>query len=99
MRRPKVMRGLWHNRPRSPDPLLVAAIIAAGGRGARFGASQPKQLVTLGGRPILQHAVDAFVASPAIHHIVVALPAEMTAAPPEYLRTATKPIDIVDGGS
>ena len=41
----------------------VTAIIAAGGRGARLGGAQPKQFLSLGGRPILQRSVEAFVAS------------------------------------
>ena len=76
----------------------VTAIIAAGGRGARFGSDRPKQLLTLAGRPILQHSVEAFVRSDRIAEIVVALPPELAANPPAYLRGSTKPIEIVEGG-
>jgi len=76
----------------------VTAIIAAGGRGARFGGDRPKQLLTLAGRPILQRSVDAFLHSDRITDIVVALPPELAAAPPAYLRGAAKPIAIVEGG-
>lgn len=76
----------------------VTAIIAAGGRGARFGGARPKQLLTLGGRPILQRSIDAFVASDRVSDMIVALPAELAAHPPAYLRGAAKPIDIVEGG-
>ena len=84
----------------------VTAIIAAGGRGARFGGSRPKQLLTLAGRPILQHSIDAFVRSDRITDIVVALPTEVAANPPVYLtnvgadfsRPGTKPIQVVEGG-
>jgi 2-C-methyl-D-erythritol 4-phosphate cytidylyltransferase/2-C-methyl-D-erythritol 2,4-cyclodiphosphate synthase len=76
----------------------VSAIIAAGGRGLRFGGGQPKQLATLGGRPILQRSVDAFVDSDAIAEVVVALPADLAADPPDYLRARAKPVLIVDGG-
>src|SRR5215208_8087256 len=92
-RSPKVMSGLWHNAP-----LHVSAIIVAGGRGARFGSGPPKQFVTLGGRPILQHSVDAFVRSRCIDDIVVALPADLVASPPPYLVNAAKRIDVVAGG-
>ena len=86
--------------------LHVSAIIAAGGRGARFGGPQPKQLLTLAGRPILQHSVDAFLRSDDVSEIVVALPAELAADPPAYLRDpgpgggrpASKPIRVVEGG-
>jgi len=76
----------------------VSAIIAAGGRGARFGASQPKQLLTLAGRPILQRTLDAFLRCDAVHDIVVALPPEIASNPPAYLTRSGKRIDIVEGG-
>ena len=77
----------------------VTAIIAAGGRGERFGAGQPKQLLTLGGVSILQRSVEALLAHPRIHDMVVALPAEIAAAPPEYLRRDDKPVVVVEGGA
>ncbi|MGH9255422.1 MAG: 2-C-methyl-D-erythritol 4-phosphate cytidylyltransferase [Vicinamibacterales bacterium] len=76
----------------------VTAIIAAGGRGARFGGHVPKQLVTLGGRPILQRSVDAFVLHERITDLVVALPSELAADVPPYLRDRRKAIAIVEGG-
>ena len=77
----------------------VTAIIAAGGRGERFGAGRPKQLLTLGGVSILQRSVDALLAHPRIHDMVVALPAEIAAAPPEYLRRNDKTVVVVEGGA
>jgi 2-C-methyl-D-erythritol 4-phosphate cytidylyltransferase/2-C-methyl-D-erythritol 2,4-cyclodiphosphate synthase len=78
--------------------VFVSAIIAAGGRGLRFGGTSPKQLVSLGGRPILARSVDAFVECDVISEIVVALPADLAAAPPDYLRHRSKPVTVVDGG-
>ncbi len=79
--------------------MYVSAIIAAGGRGERLGAGRPKQLLELGGRPILQRSLDAFVASPRIDEIVVVLPRDLAAQPPAYLRSAAKPLAIVEGGA
>jgi 2-C-methyl-D-erythritol 4-phosphate cytidylyltransferase/2-C-methyl-D-erythritol 2,4-cyclodiphosphate synthase len=76
----------------------VTAIIAAGGRGARLGGDRPKQFLSLGGRPILQRSVDAFLGSDRIADLVVALPDGLMENPPAYLRNASKPIEIVDGG-
>jgi 2-C-methyl-D-erythritol 2,4-cyclodiphosphate synthase/2-C-methyl-D-erythritol 4-phosphate cytidylyltransferase len=76
----------------------VTAIIAAGGRGARFGGARPKQLLTLGGVPILQRSVDAFLLSDRVADLVVALPADLAADVPGYLRGRSKPIAIVEGG-
>jgi 2-C-methyl-D-erythritol 4-phosphate cytidylyltransferase/2-C-methyl-D-erythritol 2,4-cyclodiphosphate synthase len=73
----------------------VSAIIAAGGRGARFGGSQPKQLLTLGGVPILKRTVDAFLRGYPFIDVVVALPADLAANPPDYLDD----VIIVEGGA
>jgi 2-C-methyl-D-erythritol 4-phosphate cytidylyltransferase / 2-C-methyl-D-erythritol 2,4-cyclodiphosphate synthase len=82
----------------------VTAIIAAGGRGLRLGGTQPKQLIEIGGRPILERSVAAFLSHPGVDAVVVALPPELAAAPPEYLRrledagARLKPLRIVAGG-
>src|SRR6185503_1295351 len=77
----------------------VTAIIAAGGRGERFGAGRPKQLLMLGGLPILQRSVDALLGHPCISDVVVALPPELAAEPPAYLRQRGKPLVVVEGGA
>ena len=82
----------------------VTAIIAAGGRGQRLGAAQPKQLLEIGGRAILERSVTAFLSHPDVDAVVVALPADLAAAPPDYLRLRNpsapgqKPLRIVAGG-
>jgi len=72
----------------------VSAIIAAGGRGSRFGGSQPKQLQTLAGVPILKRTVDAFLQGYGFDEVVVALPSELAVNPPSYLDS----VIIVEGG-
>jgi 2-C-methyl-D-erythritol 4-phosphate cytidylyltransferase len=54
---------------------LTVALIVAAGLGERLGASRPKALVELAGRPLLQWSVDVLASVPAIERIVVALPA------------------------
>jgi 2-C-methyl-D-erythritol 4-phosphate cytidylyltransferase/2-C-methyl-D-erythritol 2,4-cyclodiphosphate synthase len=76
----------------------VSAIIAAAGRGLRFGGAQPKQLSMLAGVPILQRSVNAFLDCDAVADLVVALPAELAADPPAYLKSTRKPIEIIEGG-
>jgi 2-C-methyl-D-erythritol 4-phosphate cytidylyltransferase/2-C-methyl-D-erythritol 2,4-cyclodiphosphate synthase len=78
--------------------VYVSAIIAAGGRGARFGGDTPKQLLTLGGVPILQRTIEVFVDSPSVNEIVVALPRELAESPPAYLQSVTKRTQLVTGG-
>lgn len=53
-----------------PKPNRVAAVILAAGTSARLG--QPKQLLPLYGRPLLQHVVDA-AAEAGVDRIVVVL--------------------------
>lgn len=72
----------------------VSAIIAAGGRGSRFGGSQPKQLQMLAGVPILKRTVDAFLQGYAFDEVVVALPPELAVDPPSYLDS----VIVVEGG-
>src|SRR5260221_4680564 len=79
--------------------MQVTAIIAAGGRGERFGGGQLKQLLSIGGRPMLERSVSAFLAHPGVHEVVVALPGSLVEHPPEYLRQAAKPIHLVGGGA
>jgi 2-C-methyl-D-erythritol 4-phosphate cytidylyltransferase / 2-C-methyl-D-erythritol 2,4-cyclodiphosphate synthase len=77
----------------------VTAIIAAGGRGQRFGGARPKQLLALDSRTLLEWSVDAFLAHPSIDEVVVSLPADIAQDPPPYLRSASKPLRIVAGGA
>jgi 2-C-methyl-D-erythritol 4-phosphate cytidylyltransferase/2-C-methyl-D-erythritol 2,4-cyclodiphosphate synthase len=78
--------------------MFVSAIIAAGGRGLRFGGTHPKQLLTLGGRPILQRSVDTFLSCDLVSEVVVALPEALVSTPPSYLTGHRKPLTIVKGG-
>jgi 2-C-methyl-D-erythritol 4-phosphate cytidylyltransferase/2-C-methyl-D-erythritol 2,4-cyclodiphosphate synthase len=51
--------------PPSPSP-RIGVILLAGGRGSRAGFARPKQLETLGGKPVLRWSLDTFAAHPAI---------------------------------
>ncbi|MET4781266.1 2-C-methyl-D-erythritol 4-phosphate cytidylyltransferase [Glaciihabitans sp. UYNi722] len=55
------------------DVTTVAVIVVAAGSGSRLGGSEPKALVAVSGRPILEHALDSiFAMSFAVQVIVVA---------------------------
>ncbi len=77
----------------------VSVIIAAGGRGSRFGGPLPKQLLLLRGKPILQHSVEAFLRHPQVSDVVVAMPADLVADVPPFLRQSSKPLVVVAGGA
>jgi len=44
----------------------AAALVVAAGRGHRFGAELPKQFLSLAGKPVLRHALEAFATHPEI---------------------------------
>src|SRR3546814_17254043 len=51
----------------APPPVPpVAVVLLAGGRGTRAGFGRPKQLASLGRKPMLQWSLDAFAGHPAI---------------------------------
>ena len=78
----------------------VAAIIAAGGRGVRFGADRPKQFLDLGGRSILELSVAALAANERIAEIVVALPEDHVDTGAKALRAAIRrKLSVVAGGA
>ncbi len=76
--------------------MIVAAILVAAGRGRRLGATQPKALVPIGGRPMVARAVAAFAGHPRVGPIIV------VAADPEAVRGAivefAERVQIVAGG-
>lgn len=47
------------------------ALIPAAGVGARMAAGGPKQYLPIGGKPMLRHAIDAFLSSDAVAHTFV----------------------------
>ncbi len=47
------------------------ALIPAAGVGARMAAGSPKQYISISGKPMLRHTVEAFLSSPLVHHTYV----------------------------
>ena len=78
--------------------MYVSAIVAAGGRGLRLGHSQPKQLLEIAGRPILERSVSLLQEHPDVREVIVALPEELVENPPAYLVNSSKPLRVVKGG-
>lgn len=58
------------------EPLPVAVLIVAAGRGLRAGGETPKQYRELAGRPVLRHALAPFLAEGAIGRIVAVIGAD-----------------------
>ncbi|MBN1307266.1 MAG: 2-C-methyl-D-erythritol 4-phosphate cytidylyltransferase [Chitinispirillaceae bacterium] len=51
------------------------AVIVAAGSGTRLGVTIPKAFVPLGGKPLLAHSLETFIAYPEIDRIVLVVPA------------------------
>ncbi len=79
--------------------MYVVAIIAAAGQGRRFGSAQPKQLVRIGGRTLLERSVEAFARCARVDELIVATPA---GAGPEFIEGLDahgKTLRAVPGGN
>jgi 2-C-methyl-D-erythritol 4-phosphate cytidylyltransferase len=53
--------------------MRMVAVVLGGGVGQRLGASVPKQLLSLGGRTLVEHCVAAFDQAPGIDEILVVM--------------------------
>tara|TARA_B100000953_G_scaffold262640_1_gene228980 strand:+ start:6907 stop:7632 length:726 start_codon:yes stop_codon:yes gene_type:complete len=74
----------------------VVAVIPAAGVGSRMQADRPKQYLSLNGKTILEHTIDALLNHPLIDDVIVAI-----SQGDEYfdqLGLRQKPIRVVDGG-
>ena len=64
-----------HNAHSDAQTPRYFALLPAAGVGARMAADGPKQYLTVGGKPMLRHAVDAFRASDLVAHTYVVVSA------------------------
>ncbi len=77
------------------------AVILAGGTGSRMGSSVPKQFLPLGGRTVIEFAIDAFDQHPAIDEVAVVVHPDWRKRMEEIvaLRRWRKLTRVIDGGS
>ena len=74
----------------------VVAVIPAAGVGSRMQADRPKQYLTLNGKTILEHTIDALLQHPLIDDVIVAISPGDAYFDQYQLRE--KPIHVVNGG-
>ena len=74
----------------------TVAVVTAAGSGERLGAGMPKAFVDLGGRTMLECAVDGLIASGVIDRVVVATPADRV---DESAILLGERATVVEGGS
>lgn len=79
----------------------VAALVPAAGMGLRLGENLPKAFVDLGGRTLLDWALDGLLASGALSHVVVVVPDRLVDRTQDICArlSGDLPIDVVVGGA
>ena len=75
---------------RLATPTRVHAVVPAAGRGLRFGGTLSKQFESIAGRPLLAWTVERLLAA-GVDSVTVALPADVAAAPPDWLGDSRMP--------
>ena len=77
------------------------AVILAGGTGTRMGGELPKQLIRVAGKPVVEHTIAAFEASPLIDEVVVVMMSGHLDAVREIVRDGGhhKVSAVIEGGA
>jgi len=81
--------------------MRMVAVVLGGGVGQRVGAGMPKQLLTLGGKTLVEHCVAAFDQAPGIDEILVVMARGYTAQVKAMLTDAgyRKVTAVIEGGA
>jgi len=81
-------------------PRDVGVVVVAAGQGSRVGGETPKQYRPIAGVPMVLRALRPFTAHPEVVQVVLVLPGDDAAAPPEFLRDLTGAgLRLVAGGA
>ncbi len=83
--------------PAPGSPVRVGVVVPAAGSGHRMGGLS-KPFLELAGEPVLLHALRPFLAQASVVSVVVALPADDAASPPDWLSALDGRIAVVPGG-
>jgi 2-C-methyl-D-erythritol 4-phosphate cytidylyltransferase len=79
--------------------MRMVAVVLGGGVGQRLGAGMPKQLLTLGGRTLVERCVAAFETAPGIDEILVVMARGYTGQVEELLAGRhPKVTGVIEGG-
>ncbi len=81
--------------------MRMVAVVLGGGVGQRVGAGMPKQLLTLGGKTLVEHCVAAFDQAPGIDEILVVMARGYTGQVKATLTDAgyRKVTAVIEGGA
>lgn len=75
--------------------MQIFVVLAAAGSGSRFHSTDKKQFLTLAGKTLIEHSVDAFLSLPNLAEIALVLPKESASE----IALANPKIKIVVGGA
>ncbi|GAB3648778.1 2-C-methyl-D-erythritol 4-phosphate cytidylyltransferase [Glycomyces tarimensis] len=84
-----------------PSDRPTVAVVLAGGTGTRMGAGVPKQLLDVGGKPVILHTLEAFEAAPDVDEVLVVIADGYADAVRAIAGRAevTKLADVIGGGA
>lgn len=77
----------------------TTAVVLAGGTGRRLGLEAPKQLASVGGKPILTRAIAAFDAAPEVDDVLVVMAPGHLPAAEEAAAPYAKVTGVIEGGA
>ncbi|NIL99989.1 MAG: NTP transferase domain-containing protein, partial [Acidobacteria bacterium] len=81
-------------------PADFTGIVVAAGRAERFGGPLPKQFLTISGRWVVEHSVDALAGHDAVASVVVVLAKEHVGGEfGDRLRAHPRVSAVVEGGA
>lgn len=75
------------------------AVVLAGGTGSRMGAAVPKQLLEVGGKPVIRHTLEAFEAAPEVDLILVVMAEGYADRARAAAEGITKLAGVITGGA
>ncbi|MFC4910528.1 2-C-methyl-D-erythritol 4-phosphate cytidylyltransferase [Actinomadura gamaensis] len=78
--------------------MATVAVVLAGGIGQRMGAGRPKQLIEVGGRPILAMSVAAFDGHPRVDEVLVVMAAGHLRDAAALVAPFRKVSGVIEGG-
>lgn len=81
------------------NTMRTTAVVLAGGTGRRLGLEAPKQLASVGGRPILTRAIAAFDTAPDIDDVLVVMAPGHLAAAEVAAGPYAKVTGVIEGGT
>ncbi len=77
--------------------MKTAGVILAGGLGLRVGAGMPKQLIEVGGRPLLAYPVETF-AEARLDRVIVVMASGHVAAAEKLAAPYGTRVEVIEGG-